>query len=88
MFVRRSLFWFVMVAMIGALGTVLLASAFAMIWGLKRSSADLTPQSYTDTREHQSAICPTNASVVVTFGQSLAANSHEHIYRKAPNRNV
>ncbi len=41
-----------------------------------------------DTREHQPAPCPANATVIVTFGQSLAANSHEVIYDTSPAQDV
>jgi lysophospholipase L1-like esterase len=55
---------------------------------LERVSAVFAPQFYTDTRKHQPATCPANATVIVTFGQSLAANSHEHVYNKPPNQDI
>lgn len=84
---RRSLPIILAVALTSAVCPTV-AIALALPWRFKRPSADLTPQFYTDTREHQSAACPLNAIVVVTFGQSLAANSHQHIYNKAPNQDV
>jgi hypothetical protein len=84
MVARSSVSQLVIIAVI----SILIGIALAWIWRFNRHSVVLTPQFYTVTRGHHSVPCPADATVIVGFGQSLAANSHEHVYNKAPSKDV
>ena len=59
--------------------------ALLFVW---KNAVQLEIPFYTDTHSHNSLICPANPIVIVAFGQSLAANSGEHIYEPGPEKNL
>lgn len=69
------------IGILGALGLVALAT-----FGQNESPSSIP--FYTDTRRHQPVTCPAKATVIVAFGQSLSANSAEHVYLGAPNEGL
>jgi lysophospholipase L1-like esterase len=86
MIVRGSMFQLSTIITIGLLSV--LAVALAAIATFRRNVVEPAIPFFTDTLSHQPASCPSRAIVIVAFGQSLAANSGEHVYAPSPNDNL